>query len=102
MTIHNVSNMTFTVLGIGDTLPSDAGLYIFAREVPPVDYDLLYIGQAINFSERISSSHEKWNRALRCGMTHILIHRVNDPEDRSLLEGDLIATHRPSLNVRNQ
>ena len=59
----------------------------------------LYIGETDNFESRLNSNHEKWDAALRRGMTHIHAHTGSPVyETRRYEEWNLIRKHAPELN----
>jgi hypothetical protein len=63
---------------------------------------VLYIGQCSSAKDRLPC-HERWEEAARKGATHVLNHRASpDEATRKREEQDLIASHRPVLNVQHQ
>ena len=75
---------------------SASGIYIFAG-VENQRWRPLYIGQASSFQQRFSN-HEKWNTALKNGMTHVHALGVGKQSDRDAIEKQLISIHQPPLN----
>ena len=69
--LGNLSNKyDFDLYSKDDNLPDGAGVYIFTKKVGN-EHTILYIGQTESFDDRpVSSGHEKWNCAVRNGLTY--------------------------------
>ena len=87
----------FNIMGIGETAPRKAGIFIYARQVNK-DWRALYIGESANLCTRLSFN-EIAADALLSGATDIHIMQLDaDATTRRDLAERLIATNRPSLN----
>lgn len=75
------------------------GVYVMCRQDWDGKYTVLYVGQAADMSERLGPTHEKWGRAMRLGMTHLLINlTATTLLDRLITEATLISRFNPPLN----
>ena len=96
-TWEGVSGKTYKywVHSIDTTFKSVSGNYIFARESPEGWY-ALYIGETGDLSDRLTTSHEKWDCAVHNGMTHIHAPTSSTSQsDRRDEESDLIERWNP-------
>ena len=59
---------------LGTKFVAKAGSYILARVNALNQWEPLYIGEADSLASRCGPSHEKWDRAIRLGATHIHAH----------------------------
>ena len=76
---------------------------ILARLPPRVKdgpkWTAIYIGETESFKNRLGGHHEKWDRALRYGMTHVHAHTGSTSRDvRRREEADLLAIRNPPCN----
>lgn len=95
----NVSTYRYWLLPNPSTaaaIEAAAGNYMFVRQevgrVVP-----LYVGIAQDLSNRIPG-HNKWDAAIRLGMTHVLAHKNPNAFLRASEENDLIGYFNPPLN----
>ncbi len=89
--------LRFNIMGIGETAPRKAGIFIYARRLNK-DWRALYIGESANLCTRLSFN-EIAADALLSGATDIHIMQLDaDASTRRNLAERLIATNRPSLN----
>ena len=72
-------------------------VYLVLRNGKPGPYDLLYVGQTGDLSERFDNHHK---RACfdRNGKTHIGIRMVSVERQRLDIESDLLRKHRTTCN----
>ena len=91
--------MCTTSVPAGTTFP---GNYIFAKTISTKDgpkWTAIYIGETESFKNRLGGHHEKWDRALRYGMTHVHAHTGSTSRDvRRREEADLLAIRNPPCN----
>lgn len=78
-----------------------SGIYIFARQSSPGNWQALYIGQAQSFADRLPS-HERWSEAARHGATHIHALIVPQQVNRDAIEQTLIRACQPVLNTQHR
>jgi hypothetical protein len=79
-----------------------AGNYAFVKRLPNGNFVPLYFGVAENLSARISN-HERWDDAVRAGMTHVMAHTTRGGEKvRCDEEIDLIQQWHPPLNMQHR
>lgn len=76
-----------------------SGVYIFSMRNDNGRWVALYIGQADSFKKRFSN-HEKWDGALRRGMTHVHAKSVGKQSDRDAIEEELIKKYKPPMNIQ--
>ena len=90
-TWHGLSGnpYVFTVYDLNTNWYDVGGVYIFAK-IENRKWVPIYIGETHSFKERLVRSHEKWDCALRRGMTHIHALRIDDSRRRKAVERDLI------------
>lgn len=78
------------------------GNYAFVKRLPNGNFTPLYFGVAEDLSERISN-HDRWDDAIRAGMTHVMSHTTPGGEKvRCDEEIDLIQQWRPPLNTQHR
>lgn len=92
-------NLEVTIYSRNEGWYAVAGLYIFTYRAANGLWHPLYVGQTDDFSARLPS-HEKLQKALQHGATHIHARIVSQESDRLLLERMLIQHLRPALNVQ--
>ncbi len=87
----------FEVYPWGTSFKPLGGVYLVLKKKLLADYDLLYIGQTGDLSERFDN-HHKADCFNRNGKTHIAI-RLEESEQRRLnIETDLIRNYKTSCN----
>ncbi|HEY8591910.1 MAG TPA: hypothetical protein VIL42_03485 [Sphingomicrobium sp.] len=64
---------TYHVYGVGTSFKTEPGNYIFAK-VANGKWVPVYIGESECLGERCTSTHHKWEAALKHGATHIHAH----------------------------
>jgi hypothetical protein len=78
------------------------GNYAFLKQLANGSFEVLYVGQAANAKERLPN-HERWNDAVKAGMTMVVAHSTQGGETVRLAEErDLIAKYNPPLNVHHR
>lgn len=76
--------------------------YAFLKALPNGSFEVLYFGQADDARSRLPN-HERWNDALRAGVTMVVAHSTQGGEAFRLAEErDLIAKWNPPLNVHHR
>ena len=80
--------------------PDFGGVYIFVRWNRAL-WEVLYVGKADSFRNRLCASHECWSKAEALGATHVLARAVSDPA-RTTQERRLIEAYNPPLNVQHR
>lgn len=96
MTTIKWSQYAFEVYPANSSWNNASGIYIFATSSNGY-WKPLYIGQASSFKDRFSQ-HEKWDSAIKLGMTHIHVMVVSRQSDRDAIEKYLISVFKPQLN----
>ncbi|MEL7480850.1 MAG: GIY-YIG nuclease family protein [Pseudomonadota bacterium] len=87
-------NITLTDKG----LPDDGGVYIFVKRSFVFWLKPLYVGKAANFKSRLIG-HERWIEAWhKRGATERHVLCLEDRDDHSRIEEDLIRGLRPPMN----
>ena len=93
---------TYNVYDLGPGWNDVPGNYIFAKTISTKDgpkWTAIYIGETDSFKNRLGGDHEKWDRALRYGMTHVHAHTGSTSRDvRRREEADLLAICNPPCN----
>ena len=80
------------------TLKHEGGVYLVLKKTTRNgNYDMLYVGQTVDLSERFEAHHQK-PCFDRNGKTHIAARLENSERTRLLVEADLIQNYRPSCN----
>ena len=92
---------TFYVYSPGGTWNDVPGVYVFSYVGQDNRWQPLYVGQADSFSVRFAN-HERWDEAVRRGVTHIHAMTVTEAAARSLTERRLIATYQPPMNIQGR
>lgn len=80
-----------------------SGIYIFAEQksILTNTQTCLYVGETNSFRTRfVDNKHEKWDKALSMGMTHVLVAREYNAISRAIKERRLIDKLNPPLNER--
>ena len=87
----------FEVYTWGTDFKPLAAVYTVLRLRADGLYDVIYIGQTGNLSERFDDHHKAWcfNRN---GKTHIGIHLESTEKNRLFIEQDLVAYYQPPCN----
>ena len=89
---------TFYVYPWGTTFKKLGGVYLVLRKsVQNGKYDVLYIGQTGDLSERFDNHHKK-SCFDRNGKTHIAIKLEASESKRLYIESDLIKNYNPPCN----
>ena len=95
----------FNVYDHAGSWTATSGLYIFAgREKDSqgtLRWRALYVGETQDFSTRLPT-HEYWMAAVRLGATHVHARTEVNAERRVAIEGKLIQTFQPPLNVQGK
>jgi hypothetical protein len=79
-----------------------AANYAFVIKLANGKFLPLYFGETDDAKRRLAN-HERWNEALRLGMTHVMAHSTQGGEAvRCREESDLIAFWQPALNVQHR
>jgi hypothetical protein len=86
-----------------DGILAVAGNYVFVKRLPDGNtYSPLYFGEAENLQDRIPY-HDRWQDAVRAGMTHVMAHKTEGGVTARLAEErDLIQRWNPPLNVQHR
>lgn len=87
----------FGVYPWGTTFRSLGAVYLVLKQAPNGNYDVLYVGQTGDLSERFDD-HHKEHCFDRNGKTHIAVHLEGTEQRRLLKESDLISNYNPSCN----
>lgn len=87
----------FGVYPWGTTFNAVGGLYLVLRKQLTGNYDLLYVGQTGDLSERFDN-HHKQPSFDRHGKTHIAVNGEGVARTRLAIEADLIRKHQPICN----
>lgn len=99
VTVEGISGTQyeFDVYLWGTQFKPVGAVYIVLKKKPTGNYDLLYVGQTGDLSERFDNHHKK-PCFDRNGKTHIGV-RVESSEKRRLsIEADLTAKYKPVCN----
>lgn len=87
----------FEVYPWGTTFNPVGGLYLVLKKQPVGNYNILYIGQTGNLSERFDN-HHRLDAFTRNGKTHIAVRSENYEQRRLTSEADLIRNYNTSCN----
>jgi hypothetical protein len=89
--------LTFEIMGLGESAPRKAGIFIYARQRAG-EWQALYIGETGDLSARLSFN-EIAADALLSGATDIHVLKLAESvEERRAIADRLILTNRPPLN----
>nr|WP_320050263.1 hypothetical protein [uncultured Desulfuromonas sp.] len=88
---------TFNVYPWGTLFKPLGGIYLVLKKLPNGNYDVIYVGQTGDFSERFDA-HHKQHCFDRNGKTHIGIHQEGSEQRRLFKEADLIDNYNPICN----
>lgn len=90
--------LTFDILGVGESAPRRAGIFVYAKRLADGQWQALYIGESGNLQNRLSFN-EIAADALLSGATdiHVLLLDGDAKLRRDLCE-KFIFTNRPTLN----
>jgi hypothetical protein len=84
------------------TIKSECGNYAFVKQLPNGKFVPLYFGIADSLRSRLTN-HERWDEAIRAGMTHVMSHTTPAGETVQIAEEkDLIQQWNPPLNVHHR
>jgi len=87
----------FAVYPWGTTFSAVGGLYLVLKKQLTGNYDLLYVGQTGDLSERFDH-HHKQPSFDRHGKTHIAVKGEGVASTRLTIEADLIRSYQPVCN----
>lgn len=87
----------FEVHSWGTQLRAIGGVYLVLKKPPAGSYNVLYVGQTGNLSERFDN-HHKESSFSRNGRTHIGARVENSEQRRLAIEADLIQSYSPPCN----
>jgi len=87
----------FGVYPWGTSFNSIGGVYLVLKKQVSGKYDLLYIGQTGDLSERFDN-HHKAPCFTRNGKTHIAVKAESSEQKRLNIETDLIRKYKTSCN----
>lgn len=89
----------FDVYPWGQTFNAVGGVYLVLRKKPGPQptYDVLYVGQTGDLSERFDA-HHKQGCFDRNAKTHIGVKVERAEQTRLIIERDLIANYQPACN----
>lgn len=95
---HGPQMLTFSIIGLGETAPSGAGVFIYARRDVGGQWQALYIGETSDLRSRLSFN-EIAADALMSGATDIhVLMTGNDTDARRETCEQMIRVNRPTLN----
>jgi hypothetical protein len=99
VTVRGKSGVTheFEVYRWGTTFYPVGGLYLVLKKQPTGKYDLLYVGQTGDLSERFDN-HHKQTSFDRHGKSHIAVKGEGAEKNRLSIESDLIQNYQPVCN----
>ncbi|MFB5620433.1 MAG: hypothetical protein ACE5RC_04815 [Nitrosopumilus sp.] len=83
------------------TLPSSSGIYSIMIETTTNTYSIIYVGETSDFSERLTTSHHKYDCWKPHGVTlHYGLYMMpsSTSEQRTDLESKLISAINPPCN----
>lgn len=96
--MHGPQLLTFSIIGLGETAPSGAGVFIYARRDVGGQWQALYIGETSDLRNRLSFN-EIAADALMSGATDIhVLMTGNDTDVRRETCEQMIRVNRPTLN----
>ncbi|MDA8082820.1 MAG: hypothetical protein M0024_04080 [Nitrospiraceae bacterium] len=87
----------FDVYRWGTEFKAVGGIYLVLKRQMNGKYDLLYVGQTGDLSERFDG-HHKASCFTRSGKTHIAVKGEGSEQKRLSIEADLINNYRPGCN----
>jgi len=76
------------------------GVYAFATESPPGNWQVFYIGQTDDFSQRMPN-HDRWEEAVRSGARIVLACPIPNAATRDQVERELCQQLKPNLNTHH-
>ena len=86
----------FEVYPRGQIFNDVSGVYMFTKINNDGTHNVLYIGETGSLKNRpVGAGHEKWESAIRRGMTHICVLRT---PSRVSIQNKLIQAFNPPLN----
>ena len=97
--IHGASGTQypFTLFPKGTSFQRFGAVYVILRRLQDGRYQLLYVGQTSDMSERFTA-HHKQTCFQGHGQTHIGVFAEPSEARQRVIEHDLIAAHRPTCN----
>lgn len=101
--LEGISGNDYEFLGypIGTELARQARIYAFARLNRDNLWEIIYIGETQDFSDRAGSltGHHKWWCIEMYEATYVFLHQVwGGKDDLLLIEADLIENYDPPCN----
>lgn len=87
----------FDIYRWGTSFTPVGGLYLVLKKQPTGKYELLYVGQTGDLSERFDN-HHKQSSFDRRGKTHIAVRGEATEKGRLAIEADLIQNYQPVCN----
>lgn len=87
----------FGVYPWGTRFTAVGGLYLVLKKQSSSNYDVLYVGQTGNLSERFDNHHKQASFD-RHGRTHIAVKAESGEKARLAIETDLIRKYQPPCN----
>ena len=87
----------FEVYRWGTTFNPIGGVYLVLKKLPAGNYEILYIGQTGDLSERFDNHHQA-ACFTRNGKTHIAVKPESSEQKRLAIETDLIRNYKTSCN----
>jgi predicted GIY-YIG superfamily endonuclease len=99
VTVNGVSGTQyeFGVYVWGTSFKPIGGVYLVLKKLPAGNYNILYIGQTSDLSERFDNHHQA-ACFVRNGRTHIGVLVEGSEQRRLAIETDLIRNYRTSCN----
>lgn len=96
ITDRNGAKYLFEVYHIGHQTHIDvAGVYVFTKKGNNDKHTILYVGETGSFGDRLGPGHEKWESAIREGMTHVCVHETSN---RVFVQNQIKDKYNPRLN----
>jgi hypothetical protein len=84
------------------SIKNEGGNYALVRQLPNGNFSPLYFGLADSLQNRVPN-HERWNDAIRLGVTHVMAHTTPAGDAvRIAEERDLIQRWNPPMNVQHR
>ena len=88
----------FGVYPWGQAFKPVGGVYLVLKQTgPQPNYDVLYVGQTGDLSERFDNHHKQWCFD-KNAKTHIAVMVVNTERERLAFESDLLGNYRTVCN----
>ncbi len=94
--LHN-----FGMIGPYERFKQHQGVYLFGALLRNGTFNVLYVGKSKNLADRPSPNHEKFDAALRLGMSHVGGSLCYSEGECDQIEQDLIRKFCPPLNQQH-